>query len=92
MYEEDCIWNLSSTCACENDKYLVSIIGNSIVTWDEIIKVVAKSYKHPRKTTPINLNEKRQPVKWKISVFYFALWLITISLFIIISTHYYYYY
>ena len=32
MYEEDCIWNLSSTCACENDKYLGSIIGNSIVT------------------------------------------------------------
>ena len=33
------IWYLA-TCSCENGKYLVSIIGDSIITCDEIIEII----------------------------------------------------
>ena len=51
------IW-IPSTGACDIDKYLKSIIGNSVVTCDEILDMVAKSYNKPAKPTPINFNEK----------------------------------
>ena len=41
MYEKDYVWKCS-TCACEIDKYLKSIISDSEVTFDETIDAVAK--------------------------------------------------
>ena len=37
MFEKDYIWN-PNTCACEIDEYLKSIIGDSVVAYDEIMR------------------------------------------------------
>ena len=58
--EKDCVWN-PATCSCENEKYLASIMDDSPIMCDEIIK----SY-----DDETNFNEKKQPVKRKISIFY----------------------
>ena len=50
IYEKDYIWN-SAACSCENRKHLVSIIYNSAITCDEIIKET--------KTVSTNFNEKK---------------------------------
>ena len=52
--EEDYIWNLN-TCAWKIDKYLKSLIDNSVVTCDKIVDTVFDTYK---KLT--NFNEKRK--------------------------------
>ena len=46
--EKDYIWN-PATCNCENEKYLASIIDDSVITCDEIIEET--------KTIPTNFNE-----------------------------------
>ena len=53
-----------------NDKYLASIIDNSVIRCNEIIDAVAKSYDEEAKTVSTNFNEKREPVKQKNSMFY----------------------
>ena len=60
--EKDYVWNYA-TCNCENYKYLASIMDDSAIMCDEIIE----SYEEET-----NFNEKKQqPVKHKISIFYF---------------------
>ena len=49
--------------SCENGKYLASIFDNSVITCDEIIEKT--------KAVSTNFNEKMQPVKQKIYMFYF---------------------
>ena len=49
MCEKDHVWN-PSKCACENWKFLESIIGDSVATCDEIIEMT-KSV--PTKIVPI---------------------------------------
>ena len=58
--EKDYISN-PATCSCYNDKYVASIIDNSVITCDEIIEET--------KTVPRNFNEQKQPVKRKIFTF-----------------------
>ena len=59
---KDYIWN-TATYSCKNGKYLTSIIDDdSVITCDEIIKEA--------KTISANFNEKKQPAKHKISIFY----------------------
>ena len=41
-------------------------MDNSAIICDEVIK----SYDEEIKTITTDFNEKRQPVKWKISIFY----------------------
>ena len=48
--EKDYVWN-PATCNCENDKYLSSIMNDSVTTCDEIIE----SYNEET-----NLNEKKE--------------------------------
>ena len=43
------IWN-PATCSCKNDRYLASIIDNSVITCEEITDVDAKSYDEETKT------------------------------------------
>ena len=43
----------------ENGKYLAGIIGNSLITLDEIIDVEAKSNDKEITQVPTNLNEKK---------------------------------
>ena len=47
------VWN-PATCNCENGKYLASIIDNSGIICDNVIK----SYDEETKTIPTNFNEK----------------------------------
>ena len=64
--KKDYIWN-PRTCSCENGKDLESIIGDSVITCDEIREVSknknAPTKNVPTKTIPINFNENRKPVK-----------------------------
>ena len=73
-----------SRCAYKIDNYLKSIIGNSVVTYDEIIDIVAKSYNEPT-----NFNKKK--VTYKIINIFLSLPLITISVLIIVRIYNYYY-
>ena len=52
--EEDYIWN-PSTCFCENGEYLKSIIDDLAAKCDKIIE--------PKKTIPINFNDKKATCK-----------------------------
>ena len=65
MCEKDYVWN-PATCNCENGKYLASIIDDSAIMCDE----VRESYEEETKTVSTNSNEKRQPLRHKISIFY----------------------
>ena len=58
--ENDYVWN-PATCNCENSNYLASIMDKIIC--DEITDV---------KET--NFNEKKQPVKHKVSIFYLPIY------------------
>ena len=75
--KKDYIWN-PSTCSCENGKCLASIMDDSVITCDEIIEET--------KTVPTNFNEKKQPVKHRIFIFYLHFLLISIALLIAVST------
>ena len=50
--EKDYVWN-PSKCICENGKHLASIMDDSTVIYDEVIK----SYEEEIKTNPTNFNE-----------------------------------
>ena len=52
--KKDYVWN-PATCSCENGKYLTSIMKDSTITCDEIIK----SYAEEAKTIPTNFAEKK---------------------------------
>ena len=76
--KKDCTWN-SSTCTYENGEYLRIIIGDSVITCNEIIKKA--------KTIPTNFTENK--VTWKRGYFYILLTflLTTISLLIAVSIY-----
>ena len=57
---KDFAWNLA-TCNCENGKYLAILMDDSAIMCDEIME----SYEEET-----NFNEKKQPVKHKISIFH----------------------
>ena len=74
----DYIWN-ASTCICEYEKYLVSIIDDSVITFDEIIE----------ETFPTNLSEKKATRKTQNSYILLSFLLITIALLIAVSIYCY---
>ena len=49
----------SASCSCENGKYLASIMGDSAITFDEIMK----SFDEEAKTILTNFNEKKATCK-----------------------------
>ena len=57
--EKDYVWD-PGTCIFENGKYLASIMDDSAIVCDEIIEP------HEEET---DFNEKKEPVKHKISIF-----------------------
>ena len=69
MCEKGHIWN-SCTCTYENGKHLESLIGDSVITFDETKKTTKNV---PTRTVPTktnlsktfstNFSEKRYPVK-----------------------------
>ena len=70
--EKDNIWN-PSKCVCENGKYLASIIDDSTIIWNEVIK----SNEEEIRTISTNFNEKE--VTCKTQNFYDLL--ITVSIY-----------
>ena len=75
------IWN-PATCSFKNGKYLASITDDdSVITCDEIIEETTNSI-------PTSFNEKKQPVRHKISILY-AFLVITILLLIAFSIYCY---
>ena len=57
MCKEDYIWN-PATCSCQNE----SIIDKSVTMCDKTMEET--------KTVPTYFNEKKKPVKQKVSIFY----------------------
>ena len=81
--EKDNICN-PSTCTCENGNYLESIIGDSVITCNEIIEVTNLNRKlrgHKFKRKKVNLHYK--------NFLYFYILSITMSLLIIVSIYSY---
>ena len=58
LCQKDYVWN-STTCNCENGKYLASIMYNLGIICDEVIK----SYIEEIETIPTNFNEKKATCK-----------------------------
>ena len=63
--EKEYVWN-PSTYICEERKYLASIMDDSAIICDEVIK----SYNEGIKAIPTNFDEKYKTLKHKVSVFY----------------------
>ena len=57
--EKDYVWN-PARCNCENGEHLASIMDYSAIICDEVIE---------RYDAETNFNEKKHPVKRKISLF-----------------------
>ena len=77
-----------STCSCENEKYLTSIMDESMITCDEVIESYAK-LSPIGDNKKINLNEKRVICKTQNFYILLAFLLITIALLIVVSIYYY---
>ena len=70
--EKDYVWN-PSTCNCENDEYLASIMDDSTIICDEVIKPYDEE---------INFNEKKATYKKQNLYILLVFLLITIALLI----------
>ena len=53
IYEKEYVWN-PSICICENGKYLISVMDESVIMSDKVIG----PYDEEIKTIPTNFNEK----------------------------------
>ena len=56
VFKKDYIWN-PATCSCKNGKYSASVINDSVITCDEIMKET--------KTVSKNFNEEKVACKIK---------------------------
>ena len=65
-------------------RYLKGIADDLVITFDEIIDAVAKSYDKLTKTAPINFDEKNAVCKMENFYILFGFLLITISQLIIV--------
>lgn len=73
---KDHTWN-PLTCTCEIDKYLETIIGDSITIYDEVMDTL--------KIVLISSNDKREHIKWIIIIFC-TVFLLVIILLLTIGT------
>ena len=69
-------------CACENGKYLASIIDDSVIMCDEIIDMVQSESKE---ALSINFNDKNATCKIENFDILHAFLLITISILVIVN-------
>ena len=75
--EKEFVWN-PSTCIFKNGKYLASIMDDSAIICDEVIK----SYNEEIKTIPTNFNEKN--ITCKTQSFYILLNFLLIAIVLLI--------
>ena len=76
--EKDYVWN-STTCSCENGKYLPSIMDDSLIMCDEVINAYDKT----------NFNEKKATCKTQNFYILLPCLLITTALLIAVSIYCY---
>ena len=81
--EKDYVWN-PRTCSCENGKYLASIMDDSAILCDEVIK----SFK-VIKSISTSFNEKNIASKTQNFYILLAFLLITITLLVAVSIYCY---
>ena len=72
--EKEYIWN-PSKCICENEKYLASIVDDSTIFCDEVIK----SYGEEIKSIPSSFNEKKATCKTQ-SLYFLLVFLLIINI------------
>ena len=77
--EKDYVWN-PATCNCENGKYLASIMDDSAIMCDEVVK---------SNDEEINFNEKKAICKTQNFYILLAFLLITVALLIAVSIYFY---
>ena len=82
--EKDYICN-PFTCSCKNGKYLLSIMDDLGITYDEVIE----PYNKETKTIPANFNEQKVICKTQAFYVLFAFLIITIALLIADSIYCY---
>ena len=82
--KKDYVWN-PSKCICENGEYLASIMDDSMILCDEIIK----SYDEEIKTILTNFSEKNVTCKTQNLYVLLAFLLVTTSLLTAISIYFY---
>ena len=82
--EKDYVWN-PGTCNCENGQYLVSIMDDSVIICNEVIK----SYDEEIRTVWTNFNEKKVTSKTQSFHILLVFLLITIKLLIADSIYCY---
>ena len=75
----------TSTCICENGKYLANIMDDSVITCDEVIE----SYNIEIKTIPTNFIEKN--ITCKTQSFYILLTFLIITIILLIAVSIYCY-
>ena len=80
--EIDYVWG-PATCNCENGKYLASIMDDSVIIGDEVIK----SYDKEVKTISKNYNENRVTCKTQSFYILLVFLLITVVLLIAVSIY-----
>ena len=83
IYDKNITFRNPGICSCKNEKYLASIIDNSVITCDKIID--AKE----AKTVTANFNEKNETNKTKNLYILLAFSLITIALLIAVTIYCY---
>ena len=82
--EKRLCWNLV-ICNCENGKYLASIMDDSVIKCDEVIKL----YDEEIKTIPTNFNEKN--ITCKTQNFYILLTFLLVTIILLVAVSIYYY-
>ena len=82
--DKDYAWNLA-TCNCENDNYLESIMDDSAIICDEVIK----SYDEEIKTIQASFNEKNITCKTQSFYILLGVLLITVTLLVTVSIYWY---
>ena len=65
-------------CSCINGKYLATVMDDSAITWGENINAKAKLYDEKTKNVAKKFNDKKKNVKYKISIFLFTFFPVSI--------------
>ena len=73
--EKDYIWN-PFTCSCKNGKKLVSIMDDSVITYDEIIDTEATSDNKEEKKESSKKIWRKKCNLWNIKFLYFTFFFI----------------
>ena len=90
MWNVICPKNRTSTCTCENGKYLGSIIGDSLITYDEILKLIKTVPTKTNESKTVTTSFNKMKVTCKMKNFYILLVFLLTSIYLLIAVSIYY--